>query len=307
MARGIWKGTLGFGLVSIGVELFTAEAPSDLDFTMLDRRDHSPVGYRKYNKRTGTELDTSDIAKGYAIDNGRYVILSADDFKSANPRATGMIDILGFVRHGDIELAYFDKPYVAGPLKGSEKAYALFVKALEATARIGVAQIVIRTKQHVAAVYPHRHGLMVQLMRYASELRQPADFGIEEDAATRKALRPLELKMAEQLVESMSTEWTPAEFRDTYRDDLLQLIQSRAAQPGGKGSVASPENDAPPPRVLDLMAALKGSLAAQARGRRVARPTGLRVAQETTAKTATTPSSAKRKTAVKRRSARKSA
>lgn len=307
MARGIWKGTLGFGLVSIGVELFTAEAPSDLDFTMLDRRDHSPIGYRKYNKRTGTELDTSDIAKGYAIDNGRYVILSAEDFKSANPRATGMIDILGFVRNGDIELAYFDKPYVVGPLKGSEKAYALFVKALEATARIGVAQIVIRTKQHVAAVYPHRHGLMVQLMRYASELRQPADFGIQEDADTRKALRPLELKMAEQLVESMSTEWTPTEFRDTYRDDLLQLIQSRAAQPGGKGSVASPDNDAPPPRVLDLMAALKGSLAAQARGRRVARPTGLRVAQATTAKTATTPSSAKRKTAVKRRSARKSA
>ncbi|HYW31031.1 MAG TPA: Ku protein, partial [Gemmatimonas sp.] len=217
MARGIWKGTLGFGLVSIGVELFGAESPVGLELAMLDARDHSPIGYRKYNKRTGEEIDGGDIVKGFAVAKGEYVILSSDDLKAANPRAAGSIDILGFVHEGDIDLAYFDKPYVVGPLKGSEKAYALFVKALEETERVGIAQIVIRTKQHIAAIYPYRQAIMVHLLRYEEELRQPSALGIEEGTDARRLIRPQELTMAEKLVESMTTTWDPAQYRDSYR------------------------------------------------------------------------------------------
>ena len=315
MARGIWKGTLGFGLVSIGVELFTAESPTGLDLTMLDARDRSPIGYRKYNKRTGDEIAGAEIVKGYEISKGRFVILEPEDLKAANPRSTGVIDILGFVHGGDIDLAFLDTPYVVGPLKGSEKAYALFVRALEDTARIGIAQVVIRTKQHMAAIYPYKGAIMVQLMRYADELRRPSDFGIDENTAARQAIRPQELKMAEQLVESMATTWDPSEFRDTYRDDLMELIRQRAEQPDGKGVVASLHTDDPPPRVLDLMSALKGSLAAKARGQRVSRPTGLRVAKSSVVSDKAKPATGKArkkaatkgKTAAKRSGARKSA
>lgn len=316
MARGIWKGTLGFGLVSIGVELFSAESQTGLDLSMLDARDNSPIGYRKYNKRTGEDIEGGEIVKGYEISKGRYVILSPEDLKAANPRSAGTIDILGFVHQGDIELAYFDKPYIVGPTKGSEKAYALFVRALEETERIGIAQVVIRTKQHIAAIYPYKQAVMVHLMRYAGELRQPADFGIDEGTEARRNIRPQELSMAQQLVESMTTEWEPSEFKDTYRDDLLELIQQRAASPDGAVGVAAESEDGPPPRVLDLMTALKGSLASRARGKGPARPGALRVtkasttaaakpaAKKSTAKTGT-PSTAK--VAGKRRNARKSA
>ena len=321
MARGIWKGTLGFGLVSIGVELFSAESQTGLDLSMLDARDNSPIGYRKYNKRTGEDIEGGEVVKGYEISKGRYVILSPEDLKAANPRSAGTIDILGFVHQGDIELAYFDKPYIVGPTKGSEKAYALFVRALEETERIGIAQVVIRTKQHVAAIYPYKQAVMVHLMRYAAELRQPADFGIDEGTEARRNIRPQELSMAQQLVESMTTVWDPSEFKDTYRDDLLALIQQRAASPDGGVAVSAESEDGPPPRVLDLMTALKGSLASRARGARPARPgagrqSALRVTKASTtaaAKPAAKKSAAKSgtpstaKVAGKRRNARKSA
>jgi DNA end-binding protein Ku len=260
MARGIWKGTLGFGLVSIGVELYTAESPQGLDLDMLDARDHAPIGYKKYNKQTGAEVEGDNIVKGYAVSKGRYVILSAEDLTAANPRATQSIDIQGFVAAADIDLVYFDKPYVVGPLKGSEKAYALFVETLEQTQRVGIAQVVIRTKQHPAALYPWNGALVVQLLRYHDEVRTPAQLGVSPPARTVSAA---ERTMATQLVEMMATTWDPTAFHDAYREDLLRLIEARAAQPeGGAVTVAPVADDAP--RVLDLMAALEGSLAERA-------------------------------------------
>lgn len=261
MARGIWKGTLGFGLVSIGVELYTAEAPQGLDLDMLDSRDHAPIGYKKYNKQTGEEVSGDNIVKGYAVSKGRYVILSTEDLKAANPKATQTIDVQGFVAAADIDLVYFDKPYVVGPLKGSEKAYALFVETLEQTQRVGIAQVVIRTKQHPAALYPWNGALVVQLLRYHDEVRTPAQLGV---VPPERAVSTAERTMATQLVEMMATEWDPQAFHDRYREDVLKLIEERAAQPeGGAVTVAPVADDAP--RVLDLMAALKGSLAERAR------------------------------------------
>ncbi len=261
MARGIWKGTLGFGLVSIGVELYTAESPQSLDLDMLDRRDNAPIGYRKYNKHTGAEVDADNIVKGYPVSKGRYVILSNDDLKAANPRATQTIDVQGFVNAADIDLVYFDKPYVVGPLKGNEKAYALFVQTLEQTQRVGVAQVVIRTRQHPAAIYPWNGALIVQLLRYNDEVRTPEQLGV---VPPERAVSAAERTMATQLVEMMATEWDPTVFHDAYREDVLRLVEERAAQPEG-GAVTAASVDEEPPRVLDLMAALKGSLAERAR------------------------------------------
>jgi DNA end-binding protein Ku len=261
MARGIWKGTLGFGLVNIGVELFTAEQSHALDLDMLDARDHGPIGYRKYNKNTGQEVEGSQIVKGFQVAKGRYVILEQDELKAASPRKTQSIDVVGFVPAADIPLVYFDKPYVVGPLKGSEKAYALFVRTLEEMEQVGIAQVVIRTKQHIAAIYPYQQALVAQLLRYHDEVRQPEQLGIERGDAQAAALRPPELTMARQLVEMMRTEWRPEEFRDTYRDDVMRLVEEKAA--GGTVSAAAPDESEP--RVLDLVTALKGSLAARAR------------------------------------------
>lgn len=264
MARGIWKGTLGFGLVSIGVELFGAEQAKSLDLDMLDKRDHAPIGYKKYNKNTGAEIESDDIVKGYAVSKGRYVILSNEDLKSANPKSSQTIDVVGFVPASDIDLIYFDKPYVVGPLKGSEKAYALFVKTLEDTEQVGIAQVVIRTKQYMAALYPYKHSVVVHLLRYHDEVRQPADLGLEENSAARQAIRPQELTMARQLVDSMAMDWNPSEFHDTYREDIIKMIHERA-ESGEEGTVTAADVEAPEPRVLDLMTALKGSLAARAK------------------------------------------
>jgi DNA end-binding protein Ku len=271
MARGIWKGTLGFGLVNIGVELFTAEAPHGLDLDMLDKRDHAPIGYRKYNKVTGKEIEGEDIVKGYQVSKGQYVILSPDDLKAANPKATQSIDVLGFVESSAIDRVFLDKPYVIGPLKGSEKAYALFVRTLEEMDRVGVAQVVIRTKQHVAAVYPWQGALVAQLMRYHDELRSPEQLGVDAGDTTRAAIKPAELTMARQLVEMMSTEFHPEEFRDTYREDVMRLIEERAAHPDSADNVTVASVDDSAPRVLDLMSALKGSLAARAHDKVVRR------------------------------------
>jgi DNA end-binding protein Ku len=276
MARGIWKGTLGFGLVSIGVELFGAESAKSLDLDMLDKRDHAPIGYKKYNKNTGAEIESDDIVKGYAVSKGRYVILSNEDLKSANPKASQTIDVVGFVPASDIDLIYFDKPYVVGPLKGSEKAYALFVKTLEDTEQVGIAQVVIRTKQYMAALYPYKHSVVVHLLRYHDEVRQPADLGVEENSAARQAIRPQELAMARQLVDSMAMEWNPAEFHDTYREDLIRMIHERA-ESGEEVAASAADVEAPEPRVLDLMAALKGSLAARAKESVEGKPSAQRV------------------------------
>ena len=163
MARGIWKGSLGFGLVTIGVELYGAEDPERLDLDMLDRRDMSRIGYLKINKTTGKPVESGDIVKGYEVSSNHYVILTDDDLKSANPKSTQTLDVIGFVAAKDIPLIYYAKPYLIGPTKGSEKAYLLFHDTLISMERVALAQVVIRTRQYMAAVYPFQGALVAHL------------------------------------------------------------------------------------------------------------------------------------------------
>ena len=264
MARGIWKGTLGFGLVSIGVELFNAEAAAErLDLDLLDKRDNARIRYRKVNEATGKEVPQEDIVKGYAVEKDRYVVLSDAEIKSANPKSSQTVDIVGFVPHDSVDLVYYAKPYFVSPLKGSEKAYALLREALLKSGKVAIAQIVIRTRQYVAAVYPYEAVLVVHLLRYHDELK---DFTSEELTATKAAgknLRPQELAMAEQLMETMTMEWDPKGFADTYKRDILKLVKEKAKGTVRKVKTAPEEEE---PQVLDLMAALKKSVAARSAG-----------------------------------------
>lgn len=257
MARGIWKGSLGFGLVTIGVELYGAEAPERIDLDMLDKRDMARIGYLKINKTTGKPVESSDIVKGYEISSNHYVVLSDEDLKSANPKASQMIDVVGFVAAKEIPLIYYAKPYLIGPTKGSEKAYLLFHDTLEAMERVALAQVVIRTRQYLVAVYPYQGALVAHLLRYDEEVRKPADAGITIPKGLGRAVRPSELAMAKKLVEEMEMGWNPSEFRDEYRDDLLKMVKQRA-----RG--AKPVKEPPPAegetKVIDLMEALRRSV-----------------------------------------------
>jgi DNA end-binding protein Ku len=260
MARGIWKGSLGFGLVTIGVELYNAEAPERLDLDMLDQRDMSRIGYLKINKSTGKPVESKDIVKGFAIAPNRYVTLSDADLKSANPKTTQTIDVMGFVETGSIPLIYYAKPYIVGPTRGSEKAYMLFRDTLESMQRIALAQVVLRTRQYLVAVYPFDGALIAQLLRYDEEVRKPAQLDVTIPKGLAKAIRPQELAMAKKLVEGMETSWEPSEYRDEYRDDLLKLVKQRA-----KGAKAAREVVETPreTKVLDLMDALRRSVSEQ--------------------------------------------
>jgi DNA end-binding protein Ku len=188
------------------------------------------------------------------------VILTDDDLKSANPKSTQTLDVVGFVAAKDIPLPYYAKPYLIGPTKGSEKAYLLFHDTLVEMARVALAQVVIRTRQDVAAVYPFQGALVAHLLRYDEELRKPADLGITMPKGLGRALRPSELSMAKKLVEEMEIEWNPSEYRDEYRDDLLKMVKRRA-----KG--AKPAHEPPPAeketKVIDLMEALRRSVSEQ--------------------------------------------
>lgn len=258
MPHGIWKGTMGFGLVSIAVELFPAEAPKRLDLDLLDRRDNSRIRYKKVNESTGAEVRQEDIVKGYAVTKDRYVLLTDADLKSANPESTQSVDIIGFVSRGEIPIIYFDRPYYVAPLKGSDKAYALLRQALERSGQLGLAQIVLRTRQYVAAVYPYQEALVVHLLRYHDEIRPFEAIG-KGGKGSASAPRPQELAMAEQLMKTMATAWDPSEFTDTYRRDVLKMIKERA-KGGSRKAKAKPAGEKEETKVLDLMAALKRSV-----------------------------------------------
>lgn len=256
MARGIWKGSLNFGLVNIGVELIPMEAPERIDLDLIDRRDMARIGYQKINKVSGEPVEAEDVARGFKVSGHRYVLLEDEDLKAANPKATQSLELLGFLSPGDIPTVYFAKPYMLAPTKGSEKAYRLLHDALREAEQVGLGQVVVRTRQYLCAVFPHEGALVAQLLRYEEELRDPADLGVAPPRA-----KPLasESAMAQQLLKSMTIDWDPSQFRDEYRADLLAMIRRRAKK--GTRPVKEAPQEAGEARVLDLMAALKRSLA----------------------------------------------
>ncbi len=305
MARAIWKGTLGFGLVSISVELLSAESADELDLDLLDRRDNARIGYLKINKSTQEPVPAEEIVRGFAVSDDRYVILTADDLKSANPKATQSIDIFGFVRDAEVPRVFFAKPYFVSPLKGSDRAYALLRDVLRKSEQLALATVVIHTRQHVAAVYPHDGALVVQLLRYAADLKSPDDAGVKSVPSLSGGASAKEIAMAQQLLTSMQETWQPESYRDTYRDDVMKLIAQRSKK-GSKASPGAASAPEPATKVLDLVAALQRSLASGSgrtpvRASRKREPTRRSDTPTQVKNTASTRKSAKRGTVKKSR------
>jgi DNA end-binding protein Ku len=263
MARALWNGAISFGLVNVPVELYSAEDRKSFEFSMLDKRDLSPVGYKRYNKKSGKEVDWSNVIKGYEYEKDQYVVLSDEDFRRANVKATQTIDILAFVPADEIPYEYFETPYYLAPAGRGQKVYALLRETMLATSRIAVAQVVIRTTQHLAAVVVNGNALMLNTLRYQDELRDAT--GIELPAGGLKAagVTAKEVELAKRLIQDMSGHWNPADYKDTYHADLMARIKQKIKQ-GETKQITEPGKDEGPARrtaqVIDLAELLKKSL-----------------------------------------------
>ncbi len=263
MPRALWKGAITFGLVNIPVELYPAEDRKSFQFSMLDKRDLSPVGYKRYNKTTGKEVEWQNIVKGYEYEKDQYVVLSDEDFKRANVKATQTIDIRAFVGADEIPVEHFETPYYLAPDKRGAKVYALLRETLKSTQRIAVAQVVIRTTQHLAAVIPDGRALIMMTLRYQDELRPVKDLDLPPENLKAAGLSPKEIDLAKRLVGDMAEHWNPSEFKDTYHEDLMARIHEKIKL-GQTKEITKPEaGEKAAPRsaeVIDLAELLKQSL-----------------------------------------------
>jgi DNA end-binding protein Ku len=263
VARAIWKGTISFGLVQIPVELVSAEARhGGVSFTMLDQRDMAKVGYERVNKETGAPVPWEEVVKGYEIEDGEFVVLDESDFARANVEATQTVDIVHFAGADELDWLYCEKPYYLRPTKRGLKAYALLRDTLRETNKVGIAKVVIRARQHIAALVPRGEALALELLRFADEIRDRHELELPESDASQLGVSALEKQMAEQLVEGMTRPLDLGQFKDEYRDDLLRIIEEKA-QRGDVNVVTEPTAvERPEARELDLMAMLKQSLSA---------------------------------------------
>jgi DNA end-binding protein Ku len=275
MARAFWKGSISFGLVEIPVTLRPALQSDDLSFTLLNRKDFAPVGYKRYDKSTGREVSWDQIVRGYEYEPDEYVVLSDDELRSANAKATQTVEIVEFVEGAEIDPLYFDTPYYVEPQKRGSKSYALLREALRKSGKVGIARVVLRTRQHVAALLVRGEALVLNLLRYAHELRPAADLDVPAKAT---GVSPREVHMAEQLIDGMAASWRPEEFRDEYRDDVMALVKKKIKAHQTHTIVepeAGPEAPRPSKEVVDLMPLLKQSLESRrggAKGSRSSRP-----------------------------------
>jgi DNA end-binding protein Ku len=258
MARAIWKGSISFGLVNIPVGLYAAETRNDISFKMLDKKTMSPIHYKRVSEEGGKEVPWEQTVRGYELESGQYVVLSDADLKAAAPEATQTIDIVDFVDLDEISPLYFDKPYYLGPDKKGAKAYALLRETLRRTGKVGIAKVVIRTREYLSAVVARGDVMTLELMRYAHELRDPEDLEIPHG---KQGVSDREIDMAERLVEGMVSAWDPDKYKDTYRDDLMKMIDKRV-EAGELESSPEPAPKAEKTRsnVVDLMALLKQSV-----------------------------------------------
>ena len=268
MARPIWSGTLSFGLLNIPVQLMPGTRGTDLSFRMLDARDKSPIRYERVNADTGEEVPWKEIVKAFEYDKGSYVVLEQDDIRSAAPESHDAIEVEAFVDVEAIGPQYFEKPYVLVPAKKAEKGYVLLRETLKSTGRIGIARVVIRTREHLCAVLPQGDALLLVMMRYPQELADVADYALPAGQAGDYRISRRELEMAESLIASMESDWKPAGYKDEFRARLQKVIEKRIKAKGGKvrKSLEEPalREDAAT-NVVDFMSLLQQSIEAKRR------------------------------------------
>lgn len=254
--RAIWKGTISFGLVTIPVSLYPAVRREDLQFRLLRGSDLSPVNYKRVAEKDGKEVPWNKIVKGYEYEKGKFVVLKEEDFKRVDVEATQTVEIMNFVALEDVDPLLFYKPYHLEVGKGGGKAYILLRDALNKTGKIAIAHVVIKTRQHLAAIKPQDKNLMLELMHFPDELRDRSELKAPEGKAPAKA----EINMAEKLIESMTTPWKPEQYKDEYREALEDMIEKKVSHGDSKPVKAAKKKQ--PANVIDLVSVLQESLAA---------------------------------------------
>jgi DNA end-binding protein Ku len=261
MPRAIWKGAVSFGLVHVPVALYPASHESEVNFDWLDKRSMDPVGYKRINKRTGREIDKDDIVKGVKQEDGSYVVLDEDEIRQAYPKTTQTIAIEAFVPAHEISFVYIEKPYYLEPVGRSEKVYALLREAMAAASLIGIARVVMHSKEHLAALLPAGPALMLGTLRWADEIRPADELNLPPEGKSASQVKDAELKMARQLIEQMTTSWKPADYGDKFTEAIRALIKKKVE--AGEAKEVAPLEEAPPEaasNVVDLTELLKSSL-----------------------------------------------
>jgi DNA end-binding protein Ku len=255
MARAIWKGSISFGLVNIPIALYPATRREELTFRLLRKSDLSPVNYKRVAEKDGKEVSWDQIVKGYEYEKGKYVVLKEEDFQRVDLEATQTVDIKDFVDQEEIDPMFFYKPYYLEPQKGGDKAYALLRDALEDTNKVGVAKVVIKTRQYLAGVKPEDGALVLELMHFADELADPEKLHVPKKMEVGKR----EMNMAKSLIDSMTSKWQPEKYKDDYREALMEVIEEKV-EAGGKEIEEKPRKAPKPTKVIDLVSVLQKSL-----------------------------------------------
>ncbi|MHC8394772.1 non-homologous end joining protein Ku [Pseudomonas sp. LB3P93] len=273
MARAIWKGAISFGLVHIPVALVSATSSQGVDFDWLDSRSMDPVGYKRVNKVTGKEVTKEHIVKGVQYEKGRYVVLSEEEIKSAHPLSTQTIDIFSFVDAEQIPLQNIDTPYYLAPDKRGGKVYALLRETLSKTNKVALAHVVLHTRQHLAALMPLESAMVLVMLRWPAEVRslETLELGAE---VTKPELAKGELDMAKRLVQDMSADWKPEDYRDSFEDKIMALVEKKANE--GKiedVETATGEEERKTADVIDLTELLKRSLGGKGASKATSKPT----------------------------------
>jgi len=261
--RAIWKGSISFGLVNIPIALYPATRKEELKFRLLRKKDLSPVNYKRVAAKDGKEVPWDEIVKGYEYEKGKFVVLNEKDFQRVDLEATQTVDIQDFVDLDEIDPMFFYKPYYLEPQKGGDKAYTLLREALADGKKVGIAKVIIKTRQYLGGVKALKDALVLELMHFAEELADPEKLHVPKKTTVGKR----EKEMAEALVKSMSSKWDPEKYKDDYREALMEVIEEKV-ESGGEEVEEKPKEKKTPTKVIDLVAVLQESLKAQSGGKK---------------------------------------
>lgn len=260
-SRTLWKGAISFGLVHIPVGLHTATTEQGVDFDWLDKRSMDPVGYKRVNKKTGKEITKENIVKGVQYEDGKYVVISPEEIEAIYPRTTQTIEIQRFIDANEIPFVYLERPYYVAPINKGEKVYGLLREALAQSGKVGLAKVVIATKQHLAVLVPSGDVLVLNLLRWGDEVKAADDLEVPASGVKGAKVTPAEMKMAQQLIHEMSGPWEPEAFKDEFKHAVMKIVD-RKVKAGDTETVLQPEEEAPSENsnVIDLTELLQRSL-----------------------------------------------
>jgi DNA end-binding protein Ku len=271
--RPIWKGQISFGLINVPIELYSAEERKDIGFKLLDSRNKAKIRYERINEETGEEVPWSDIVRAYEMDKNNYVVLDEADFQQAAVENTQTFEIEDFVPQDELDSLYFEKPYYLVPAKKAQKGYVLLREVLKESKKAAIGKVVIRTRQYLAALIPQEDMLIMNVMRFADEIRSQEGLSIPQGGCKDYKISDKEFEMAVKLVDSMTVDWNPKKYHDDYRESLMKWIEKKAK----KGGIPFPHKEAVKPKgaeIVDFMELLKKSSKRETSKPRAARGRG---------------------------------